>query len=189
MVSAAYSTAEMLKGVANGDPLVFDKDTDVGTLNPGGGENFFNTLLPHLQKMICYCYGLPPTILDDAQSALGGTATLSNTHLSILDSQIKGTVDIARQELLEKIVRPLTIANFGADKLANLGEWQLSNSPDPTTSGIQVSNLLQGLMQGILQTTDFEAVNRYKELCGLSVQTREEYDREQQAKYELEQSS
>jgi hypothetical protein len=170
------------------DPIVVPKNVDVGTLNPGAGENFFNTFLTHLQKLILYCYGLPSTILDDTQSGIGN-ATISNGHMMILDSQIKGVVDIARQEILEKIVRPFSIANFGADVARDLGEFTLSNSPDPATMGIMVSNIMQGFMQGIIPAGDFEATNRFKELCGLSPQTREEYDNEQRAKYQLEQEA
>lgn len=184
--SAVYATTQMAKGIANGDPIVVPKNVDVGTLNPGAGENFFNTFLTHLQKLILYCYGLPSTILDDTQSGIGN-ATISNGHMMILDSQIKGIIDIARQEILEKIVRPFSIVNFGADVARDLGEFTLSTSSDPATMGIMVSNIMQGFMQGIIPAGDFEATNRFKELCGLSPQTREEYDDEQRAKYQLEQ--
>jgi hypothetical protein len=102
----------------------------------------------------------------------------------ILDSQIKGIIDICRQELIEKVVRPLTIFNFGSDAVSDLGEFTETKFPDPTTTGIMVSNIMQGFMQGILEPGDFEATNRFKELCGLTPQTREQYDAEQMAKYQ-----
>lgn len=186
MGSAVYAIAQMLKGMNSGEPIVIDKDVDVSTVSPGSGADFFNPFLNHLGDMIYACYGIPSTIMKDVQASLGGKG-VNDGHLQILDSQVKGLVDICRQEVVEKVVRPLSVFNFGADAAGSLGEFQLPPSLDPTTSSITVSNLLQGFMQGILDTTDFEAVNRYKELCGLTPQSREEYDRAAQAKYELDQ--
>ncbi len=187
MVGAVYAIAEMEKKAASGAPRVVDKRVDVSTVNPGGGENFFNTLLPHLQKMILYCYGLPSTILDDTQSGIGN-ATINSSHMLILDSQIKGLVDICKQELLEKIVRPLLAMNFGVDSIADLGEFTESSYVDPNQSSMMVSNIMQATMQGFVDATDLEAINKVRSLLGLSVVTREEWDTKQQAKYELEMS-
>lgn len=184
--SAVYALAEMEKKAQAGSPRVVDKDTEVTTVNPGGGENFFNTLLPHLQKMILYCYGLPSTILDDTQSGIGN-ATINSSHMLILDSQIKGLVDIAKQELLEKIVRPLLVANFGAGAISDLGEFTETKYVDPNQSSMIVSNIMQATMQGFIEATDLEAINRVRELSGLSVMSREEWDTKQYQKYQLEQ--
>jgi hypothetical protein len=183
--SAVYAIAEMEKKAQAGAPRVIDKDTDVSTVNPGGGENFFNTFLPHLQKMVLYCYGLPSTILDDTQSGIGN-ATINSSHMLILDSQIKGLMDICKQEIIEKIVRPLLVANFGGDAVADLGEFAESKYVDPNQSSMMVSNIMQATMQGFIDPTDLEAINRVRELSGLSVITREEWDVKQMAKYELE---
>jgi hypothetical protein len=187
MVGAVYAIVEMEKKAQAGAPRVVDKRVDVSTVNPGGGENFFNTLLPHLQKMILYCYGLPSTILDDTQSGIGN-ATINSSHMMILDSQIKGLMDICKQELLEKIVRPLLVVNFGVDSIADLGEFTESSYVDPNQSSMMVSNIMQATMQGFVDATDLEATNKVRMLLGLSVISREEWDAKQMAKYELEMS-
>lgn len=180
--SAAYSIAQMEKGAAAGQPRIVDKEVDVSTVAPGAGEGFFNTLLPHLQKMILYCYGLPSTILDDTQSGIGN-ATINNGHMLILDSQIKGLVDICKQEIIEKIVRPLLASNFGADAIANLGEFTPSKFVDNNTQSMRLSNIMQATMQGFIDVDDLEAINTVRELSGLSPISRQDYDAKQAAKY------
>jgi hypothetical protein len=181
--SAAYSIAQMEKNAAAGQPRIVDKDVDVTTLAPGAGENFFNILLPHLQKMILYCYGLPSTILDDTQSGIGN-AGINMGHMLILDSQIKGLIDICKDEIIEKIVRPLLASNFGADAIANLGNFESSKFVDATMQSMRVSNIMQATMQGYVDVNDLEAINTIRELSGLSVISREDYDAQQLAKYQ-----
>jgi hypothetical protein len=185
MGSAAFAIAQMEKNAATGQPRIVDKEVDVTTVAPGAGENFFNILLPHLQKMILYCYGLPSTILDDTQSGIGN-AGINAGHMLILDSQIKGLIDICKQEIIEKIVRPLLASNFGADAISNLGEFSPSKFVDATMQSMRLNNIMQATMQGYVDVSDLEAINTVRELSGLSPISREDYDTKQAAKYAAE---
>jgi hypothetical protein len=180
--NAVHALAQTLKNHESGQPIVLDKDVDVSSLNPGSGDAFFNTFLMNLQKQILYCYGLPSTILDDTQSGLGN-ASINNNHMAILDSQIFGTIELVRDQIIEKIVRPLSVWNFGADVERNLGKFVLDVGLDPATIGLQASNIMQGTMQGLLDPNDLDVVNRYRLLVGLPEKTREEFDRLLALKY------
>lgn len=184
--TAVFALAEALKRLETGEPIAIDKDADILTVNPGAGENFFREFLGHLQKMILYCYGLPSTILDDTQSGIGN-ATINTGHRLILDSQIDGLLDIAKSEVIEKIVRPLLITNFGKAAVNNLGEFVSAVNLDPNQQSIRLSNIMQASMQGFVDSTDLEAINTVRQLLGLTAISREEYDLAQLAKWEAEQ--
>ena len=184
--NAVYATAQMAAALTNGKPIVVDKSVDIGSLNAAGGENFFNTFLGYLQKNILWCWGIPTTILDDTQSGIGNKG-LNEGHMLIVDSQIKASVERDRQSIVEKIFRPLLMANFGKDATANLGEFKISQYPDPAVVGIQLSNIMQAAMQGAIDVNDLQVKNKIEALCGLPETTREDYDAAQLAKYQLEQ--
>jgi hypothetical protein len=182
VTNAVYALAEKLKNHRSGEAIVLDKDEEVTSLNPGSGDAFYNTFLTNLQKQIFICYGMPSTILDDTQSALGGVG-INRNHMEILDSQIDGVMANTRSEIIEKVVRPLSIANFGIDIERNLGEFMLESGIDPTIAGIQTSNIMQGTMQGLLDPNDFEVVNTFRKLCGLQPETREAFDKRMELRY------
>lgn len=185
MVNSVYATAEMAKDIGNGKPIVVDKSVDIGSLVASGGENFFDRFIQSLNKNILWCWGIPTTILDDTQSGIGNKG-LNEGHMLILDSAIKASVERDRQSIVETIFRPLLTVNFGKDATANLGEFEVTHFVDPNTAGIQISNIMQAIMNGALDVNDLAVKNKIESLCGLPVTSREEFDKAQLAKYQLE---
>ncbi|NJN11681.1 MAG: hypothetical protein HC836_38200 [Richelia sp. RM2_1_2] len=179
--NAVYAAVKAAKEVESGSIFGTDLKNKVTSIPGNAGENFFNVALQHYQKMIFYCYGVPSTIFDDTQSGIGN-AGINAGHRLILDNQIEAMIDHLRDELLEKVVRPLLVANFGRKFEQNLGEFKSEKFIDPGMAAARVSNLTMALSTGTLDANDLEAVNRLREDLGLSPFTRQQFDTQQLAK-------
>ena len=137
--------------------------------------------LTYYQKMIFYAYGVPSTIFDDTASGIGN-AGINAGHRLILDNQLESIVNSMRDELLEKVVRPLLLANFGTKYESNLGEFKSEKFLDPGLAATRVNNLTLAFNTGILDSTDLEAINRLREDLGISPLSRQQFDEQQLAK-------
>jgi hypothetical protein len=186
--SSAQAAANSAKQIENGCVWVTDKENDVIPIVTGAGEGFFNTALTYYQKMIFYCYGIPSTIFDDTASGIGN-AGINAGHKLILDAQIEATVQTLRDQLLEKVVRPLLLANFGTRFEDNLGEFKSEKFLDPMQASSRVNNLTLALTNGIIDNTDLEAVNRLREDLGISSISKEDFDKQQYSKLMAQQEA
>jgi hypothetical protein len=187
IANLVYATAEAVRTLKNGEPLVVDKRVDVSTLSTSNGQGFWKEFDDRLKNDIFMCWGIPSTIFTDAQSALGGDG-INKGHMIVVDAMVKASVERDRQSIVEKIFRPLLMANFGKDATASLGEFETTQYPDPAVVGIQLSNIMQATMQGALDVNDLQVKNKIEALCGLPETSREDYDNAQLAKYQLEQA-
>ncbi|RCJ41167.1 hypothetical protein A6769_38695 [Nostoc punctiforme NIES-2108] len=178
---ALYAAVSSAKNIENGSVFGTDKENDVINVPGGGGEGFFNLSLTHYEKMIFYAYGVPSTIFNDTASGIGNSG-INAGHRLILDTQIEDIVNDLRDELLEKIVRPLLMANFGPKFEDNLGEFKSDKFLDPSLAATRVSNLTIAMSSGTIDANDLEATNRLREDLGLSPFTKEQFDQQQLAK-------
>ncbi|MFN6560053.1 MAG: hypothetical protein RMY28_009615 [Nostoc sp. ChiSLP01] len=178
---ALYAAVQSAKNIENGSVFGTDKENDVINYPGNGGEGFFNISLTHYEKMIFYAYGVPSTIFNDTASGIGNSG-INAGHRLILDTQIEDIVNDLRDELLEKIVRPLLMANFGPRFEDNLGEFKSDKFLDPSLAATRVSNLTVAMSSGTIDANDLEANNRLREDLGLSPFTKEQFDQQQLAK-------
>ena len=178
---AAVATLNAFQKAENGAVTITDKENDVVNIPGNAGENFFNTQSTNYEKKIFLAYGVPSTIFGDTQSSIG-SAGINAGHRLILDTQIEDLVNDLRDQLIEKVIRPLLLANFGNRFEDNLGRFESDKFLDPTMVSMRVSNLTLSMGQGFIDANDLEAINRLREDLGLSPKSKEEFDQEQLAK-------
>lgn len=186
--SSAMAVANSAKEIENGCIFVTDKENDVIPITTNAGEGFFNTALTYYQKMIFYSYGIPSTIFDDTASGIGN-AGINAGHKLILDAQIEAIIQSLREELIEKVIRPLLLANFGTRFEDNLGEFKSEKFLDPMQASARVNNLTLALTNGIIDNNDLEGVNRLREDLGISPISKENFDKQQLAKLMAQQEA
>lgn len=175
--NAIYATVAAAKATENGSVLGTDINHKVSQIPSNAGERFFEHALQYYQKMIFYAYGIPSTIFDDTASGIGN-AGINEGHRMILDSQIKAIVASIRDEILEKVIRPLLIANFGNKFEENLGEFKVEKELDPAAANSRILNLSLAISNGIISTKDIEAVNKLREDLGLTALSAEEFQQQ-----------
>jgi capsule polysaccharide export protein KpsE/RkpR len=103
---------------------------------------------------------IPQMIWSEGSGALG-VGSLSNTQLSILDSSLLMVVQLIRDQLVEKVIRPLIYYNFG--KSDDYGEFVYTAENDPGQEAAVTQGLMSALSSGLIQNTDYAAVNSLRE--------------------------
>lgn len=176
-----YAVADEAKQIESGGVFITDLKNKIMNLPGSGGENFFNIALTYFQKQIFYAYGVPATIFDDTASGIGNSGVNAG-HRLVLDNQIEAIVISMRDQILEKIIQPLLIYNFGDRFRGNYGYFKTEQFMEPTMAATRVSNLTLAMTNGLIEPTDLEANNRLRLDLGLSPITKEEFDRIQLAK-------
>jgi hypothetical protein len=180
-VPAIAAVERATRDLDNRSVLVTDLKNQVQQLNGSTGDNFFNTALIYLGKMIYLSYGIPSLIFDEGTGGLGNTG-LNQGHRTVLDAQIDALVENIKEQIIEKVVRPLLVWNFGVTN--NFGDFKRETFIDPTVLSARAMNLISAIAQGILDSSDPEVMNRIREDLGVSSLSREDFDQRQLMKLE-----
>ena len=163
-MSALQSLARQLAQVENNNIFVTDKQNEISTLQLPAGEQFWNFAKELVDEQIMRAFMIPQMIWSEGSGALG-VGSLSNTQLSILDSSLLMVVQLIRDQLIEKVIRPLIYFNFG--KQADYGQFEFKPDTDPAQESLMTQTLMSALSSGLIQQTDYQAVNKLRERLNL----------------------
>jgi hypothetical protein len=182
-ISAAESLSRQLATLENHARLVTDKQNQITALSVPAGENFWNLALSNINTQIMRCFLVPSLIFDEGSGTLGVNG-LGYTHLSILDSSIEAVVGRIRDNLIEKVMRPLITLNFGPQD--NYGEFKVEARQDPQTQNLLTNTLMQAMSMGLISQGDNDAVNVLRQGVGLAPITPEEQQFQAQLQAQLQ---
>ncbi|MGL5075845.1 MAG: phage portal protein family protein [Waterburya sp.] len=160
--------ARKVKNYEDGDMWFLDHKikTQHYAATSGMGADY-NLARDSYAKDIFMAYGIPSTLLSEGSAALGQSG-LNQGHRLIFDMTVERMVSKMRQEILDKIVKPLLVWNFGEKYAVDCGSFQVDRFVDPNQASIRTSTLMSAMLQGIIDPNDLEAVNRIREDCGLT---------------------
>ena len=125
-------------------------------------------------------------ILSEGSGAMG-VATLSVKHLTVLDSTVEAIVKQIQNQLIEKVVRPLIIWNFGVQK--TYGQFVIEPTTDPSQDNMTIQSLITAISSGIINQTDLAAVNALRSKLDLPVMSQEKQQQMQLLQQLQQQSS
>ncbi len=175
---------DQLKSLENNSYIVTDKDNDLTALQVGGGEGFWNLAINLCDAAIMKSFLVPRLVLEEGSGALGVNG-LGNTQLSIMDATIESVVSDMKDELIEKVCRPLIKSKFGKQK--TYGSWELNSKADPQTESLLMNMLVSTMSMGIIPNNDLEAGNKLREYLGLPPVDKETQAFEQLMQQQLQQ--
>ena len=162
--SSVQALARQLTLLENHASIVTDKANIVSALNIPAGEQFWNLALSLVNTQIMRAMLCPEALLSEGSGVLG-MATLSATQLSIFDSSIEAVVAQIRDSIIEKVIQPLLIWNYG--KQDDYGSFEIDKKTDPNTENLVTNTLMSAMSMGLIQNSDLEAVNKLREGVGL----------------------
>lgn len=168
-----------LKQIENNSAVVTDENTQLQALNVPGGEQFWNYAKAMLDEQIMRAFSIPELVWSGGSGSLG-LGALSNVQLTLLDSSIQSVVQQIKNKMIEKVVRPLIISNFGHQN--NYGEFTRQIQDDPQMESQVTSNLITALSMGLVPSNDPQAINELRRRIRLEPLNNEE----QQLQQELE---
>jgi hypothetical protein len=165
LVSSVKRLAADLAALQTNNIVVTDKMNELSSLDLPSGEQFWNFAKNLVDQQIMRSFMIPEMIWNEGSGALG-VGSLSNTQLSILDSSLIMVVQLIRDQLIEKVIRPLIYFNFG--KQADYGKFEFTPENDTQKETMITQTLLSALSSGIIQPTDYEAINSFRNQLGLN---------------------
>jgi hypothetical protein len=182
--NAVQHLADQLKQLENRSHIVTDKKNSIVPLQIPAGEQFWTISENMLKRNIFASCGVPVMVFDEGSSAIA-TATLSVKQETTLDTTIADIVAQIKDQLIEKVIRPLIVANFG--KQSDYGDFVVQASADPAQDSLITSNLMTAFSLGLLQSSDIDAVNALRERLKLPPVTPEQQQQQAQMTAMLQQ--
>jgi hypothetical protein len=152
-----------LLNLENNSVVVTDKDNEISTLASQTSEGFWSIAIDLLDKGIKRSYGIPDLIFSEGSSAIQ-FGSLGKQHKSILDAQVESILVQIQDQILEKIVKPLLVFNFGEH---DLGSFASDPVLDPDTQSSRVNNIISAMSSNIISPSNTGALNTLSELLGL----------------------
>jgi hypothetical protein len=177
IVSSVESLAYQLANLENSNVIVTDLKNKIIPLPLPTGDSFFINNLQYLNRQIMLSFGVSALMFDEGSVGGLGNSGISQSHKSVLDSQIDGIVKQIRDKLLEKVIKPLLVYNFGSKYARNLGTFAVSASTDPNIIISKGNFLLSAITSGAIPASDISAINVLREMCGVPKIDMEEQQR------------
>lgn len=163
---ATKAMLDQLENIENRAIVSTDIKNRIEALQQQTDGQFFFQALKMLQQMQLLAFLVPESVL--AISGVGDS-NLNKGHRTTLDSAIRATISQIKEEVLEKVVRPLIAWNFGEKATADLGEFQ-----EPETENDDRVALLGALANAVekpngtgFMPADLETINRARGLSGI----------------------
>lgn len=175
-INAVQHLADQLKQLENHSHIVTDKKNQITALQIPAGEQFWSLALNILKENIMAAFITPTMIFNEGSGALG-MATVSARHLSIFDASVEAIVKQIRDQLIEKLIRPLILWNFGTQK--DYGSFEVTSVTDPANESLLINNLMMAFGQGLVPQSDVAAINVLREKLKLSPLSQQEQEQSQ----------
>lgn len=175
--SAVYALQEQLLNMENNSVIVTDLKNRIQPLVPDGKEATWDNYIRILDSGIMRAYGVPEGIFKEGTNTTMGN-TLGRTHKTVLDSQIESIVSQIRDQLIEKVVKPLLIWNFGLTE--DFGSFKIDEVQDQESVSLRVQNIISAVSSQILPAQNIHIQNALYDSLGLPTINETEMGRLQQ---------
>jgi len=176
-LDAIQNLARQLQNLENHSHIVTDKRNSISAAQIPAGEQFWSLMEAMLRRIIFISFGVPNMIFDEGSTAMG-VATLSVKHSTTLDGKVEKVVKEIRSQLIEKVIRPLIIWNFGVQE--DYGSFSTEATIDPNQESLMTQNLITCISTGIFDKSDLSVINKLRDLLKLPPTTAEEMQQQAQ---------
>lgn len=164
-IPATAAMATALEGLnSNAGYLSLQEGSSAGVLNAQTNGQFFMELLEYFQRLMLVSFMVPETLFQVGRGGLGN-AGLADSHLDVLMRQLEVTTDQIKDQLKEKVVRPLIEWQYGEQE--SYGEFSKPEHGDENRLGLFTA-LTQAISSGTMSAADIEVVNRHRGLAGIA---------------------
>ncbi len=162
--SAVHALHQQMLNLENNSVIVTDKKNEISALIPDKNDVGWQNYINILDNGILRSYGVPELIFKEGTGSTL-SSTLGRQHKTILDAQIESIVSQIRDQLIEKVVKPLLIWNFGITD--NFGTFKLDEIQDQESVSLRVQNIISAVSAQILPAQNIHVQNALYDSLGL----------------------
>ena len=166
VISAVENLARQFETLDEKNFMATDLENQIQFMNLPVDSGFYQSALQYVDKKILLSQNLPSLIFDEGTGSLGN-ATPAIQQMIMLDAQIAEIAKKVKDQILEKVIKPLLQFNFGITAKQGYGEFASNPVLDPNTAVQKTQTLLQSMSMGVIPQTDSSAVNMVRDLLGL----------------------
>jgi len=182
--SSATALAYQLRQLENSSVLVTDIKNKIEPRQLSAGEQFWNLALTYLNQSITQAFHLPASIFNESHGLFGGG--VAETHKSVLDATIESIVQQIKDEMLNKMVRPLLQGNFG--EYRDLGDFNAEVHKDTATKTALLQNIIAASSMQLVDSSDPDVINKVRELLDLPLKSEETVEQERLEREQIQQT-
>lgn len=175
--SAVHALYQQMMNLENNSIIVTDLKNRIQPLVPDKNDAGWNNYINILDSGILRAYGVPEMMFKEGTSSTTGN-TLGRQHKTILDAQIESIVLQIRDQLLENVIRPLLIWNFGITE--NFGTFRVDEVQDQESVSLRVQNIISAVSAQVIPAQNIHVVNALYDSLGLPTVTPQEQNQLQQ---------
>ena len=162
-VPATQKLLEQLENIDNRSVLATDIKNKIQAINHTTDGRFLMELIKFLQRLLLLSFLVPETAFEVGQGGLGN-AGLAQAHLGLLGQSVGQIANQIKEELIEKIVRPLIYWNYGEQE-------SYGSFAEPERGESDRVALLQAIsmaaLNGGFNDADLAVSNRMRQLAGI----------------------
>jgi len=170
--SAVENAYQQLQSFDKNHYVVLDKKYEINWQPMPVDSAYSLGILDNIDRRLFMTQSVPYLAANEGVGGFGhsGVASFQATNL---DSHISALIASIRDQIIEKVVKPMLVNNFGITAKDGWGKFDIDRSSDDTSAFAKAGLLLQGTGAGILSTTDISVINAFRSVLDLPSQTEE----------------
>lgn len=173
VVSAPEALLRQMEAMDSRSFIVTDQANQITWQPVSVDSGFYGQALQYLDRKVLLSQLAPSLTFEEGIGGLGNTGVASQQK-NTLDSMLGALVEQVKDQLIEKVVRPLLVWNFGMTAKDGWGDFKIDSSDDPNMALQKASTIVNAIASQIIPNSDLEAINSLRELLGLSPQSEQE---------------
>jgi hypothetical protein len=170
VVSAIQQLATQFEKLDNTNFLVTDKQNEVRWQPMSADSAFFMQALQYLDTKILLSQLIPKLTFDEGSSQFGNTS-IAMMQKTLLDSQLIQITKKIQDQIIEKVIRPLLVFNFGLTAKDGWGSFTVDVSADQSQAQTRLGMLTQVVASQIIPAIDPGVVDSVRKLLDLPPQS------------------
>ena len=172
-VSKQKALYMQLKELENNDLIVTDNETNLKILQTQTGEQFWTYAFNLIEKNLSLSFGVPQSLFNEGTGGTFGNTGLSQNHKSMFDAGVESVVQGMREEMINKVVKPLLVWEFGA-KDGDYGSFEFTADISSTDQNARISTILSAVASGIFSADDTQIQEEIRKSLNIPPQSESE---------------
>lgn len=173
IASAVEQLTRQMEQLDSTNFLVTDPQNTVTWQPMSVDSSFFQQAIQYVDGAILLGLGIPKLTFNEGSGQFGNTS-VAMVQKTMLDTRLGIIADKIEDQIIEKLVRPLLVYNFGLTAADGWGYFEADVSSDPIMAQSQLQMLMQAVAMQVLPATDPAVMDSIRQLLKLPVVNEED---------------
>jgi len=164
--SAVEQLTKQLEKLDSTNFLVTDPQNNVMWQPMSVDSGFFQQAIQYVDGAILLGLGIPKLTFNEGSGQFGNTS-VAMVQKTMLDTRLGIIADKIEDQIIERVIRPLLVFNFGLTAEDGWGNFEADVSSDPIMAQSQLQMLMQAVAMQVIPATDPTVMDSIRQLLKL----------------------